>query len=69
MKTVILKSNRHVELIEEEIPKAKDNLVVVKVHTSPMCTEFYHYRDGSRGLHAWVMRQQEKLLKLTILHS
>lgn len=50
MKTVLIRSNRRVEIIEEEIPKAKENFVVVKVHTSPMCTEFYHYRDGTESL-------------------
>ena len=50
MKTVIIKSNRQVEIIEEEIPKAAENFAVVKVYTSPMCTEFYHYRDGTESL-------------------
>jgi len=50
MKTVIIRSNKRVEIIEEEIPKANENFVVVKVHTSPMCTEFYHYRDGTEAL-------------------
>jgi L-iditol 2-dehydrogenase len=47
MKTIVIRSNSRVEIIEEEKPKAKENFVVVKVHTSPMCTEFYHYRDGT----------------------
>ena len=50
MKTVVIKSDHRVEMIEEEIPKARENFVVVKVHTSPMCTEFYHYRDGTESL-------------------
>lgn len=50
MKTVIIRSNRRVEIIEEEIPRIKEDFVVVKVLTSPMCTEFYHYRDGTESL-------------------
>jgi len=50
MKTVQIRSNRRVEIIDEEMPRAKENLAVVKVHTSPMCTEFYHYRDGTESL-------------------
>jgi L-iditol 2-dehydrogenase len=50
MKTVIIRSDRRVELIEEEIPKAKGDFAIVKVHTSPMCTEFYHYRDGTMSV-------------------
>ena len=50
MKTVIIRSNSRVEIIEEEIPKVSENFVLVKVHTSPMCTEFYHYRDGNEAL-------------------
>ena len=50
MKTVILKPGGSVELVEQEIPKACDDIVVVKVHTAPMCTEFYKYRDGVEDL-------------------
>jgi len=50
MKTVVIRENRRVELIDEEIPKAAENIVVVKVSTSPMCTEYYHYRDGTESL-------------------
>ena len=50
MKTVLIRSHSRVEIIEEEMPKAKEIFVVVKVHTSPMCTEFYHYRDGTESL-------------------
>lgn len=48
MKTAILKSGGVVEIIEQEIPKAWDDFVVVKVHTAPMCTEFYKYREGEQ---------------------
>jgi len=50
MKTAVIRPDSRVEIIDEEKPKAKDNLVVVKVHTSPMCTEFYDYRDGKESL-------------------
>ena len=47
MKTVVIRSKSRVEIIDEQKPKAKENFVVVKVHTTPMCTEFYHFRDGT----------------------
>jgi L-iditol 2-dehydrogenase len=50
MKTVVIRKNRQVEIIDEEIPKAAENIVVVKVFTAPMCTEHYHYRDGTESL-------------------
>jgi L-iditol 2-dehydrogenase len=50
MKTAILKAGKGVEIVEQDMPKACDNFVVVKVHTSPMCTEFYNYRDGEEDL-------------------
>jgi L-iditol 2-dehydrogenase len=50
MKTAILRSGQRVELIEQEMPKACDDFAVVKVHTAPMCTEFYKYRDGEEDL-------------------
>ena len=46
MKTAILKSDGIVEIIDQEMPKACENFAVVKVHTAPMCTEFYNFRDG-----------------------
>jgi L-iditol 2-dehydrogenase len=50
MKTAILKSEGKVELLEQEMPKACEDFVVVKVHTAPMCTEFYKYREGEQDL-------------------
>ena len=50
MKTVIIKPDRRVKIIEEDIPKVSGNFVLIKVHTAPMCTEFYHYRDGTESL-------------------
>ena len=46
MNTAVLKPNRKLEIIDQEKPKACEDFVVVKVHTSPMCTEFYTYKDG-----------------------
>jgi len=50
MKTAVIRQNSKTEIIEEDRPKAKDNLVVVKVLASPMCTEYYDYRDGKESL-------------------
>jgi len=50
MKTAILRPGKRVELLDQEVPKACDDFVVVKVHTAPMCTEFYNYRDGKEDL-------------------
>jgi L-iditol 2-dehydrogenase len=50
MKTVSIRAHRSVDIIEEEIPRVKEYFVVVKVRTAPMCTEFYHYRDGTEAL-------------------
>jgi len=50
LKTAILRSDKRVEIIDQEMPRACDNFVVVKVHTAPMCTEFYKYRDGEENL-------------------
>jgi L-iditol 2-dehydrogenase len=50
MKTALLKSGGVLELIDLEIPKACKDFVVVKVHTSPMCTEFYKYSKGEQDL-------------------
>ncbi len=50
MKTAILKSGGIVEMIDQERPKACNDFVVVKVHTAPMCTEFYKYREAEQDL-------------------
>ena len=50
MKTVIIKSQRRVEIVEEDIPKPREDFAVVKVRTVPMCTEFYRFRDGTESL-------------------
>jgi L-iditol 2-dehydrogenase len=50
MKTVIIKSKKRVGIIEEDIPEVSGNFTLIKVHTAPMCTEFYHYRNGTESL-------------------
>jgi L-iditol 2-dehydrogenase len=50
MRTAQIRKNGKVEIVGEEKPKARGNMVIVKVLTSPMCTEFYDYRDGKESL-------------------
>ncbi len=50
MNTVILKANGTVEIIEQEKPRACEDFAVVKVHTAPMCTEYYKYKEGKEDL-------------------
>jgi L-iditol 2-dehydrogenase len=50
MKTVIIKSQRRVEIVDEDVPKPKGDFAVIKIRTAPMCTEFYRYRDGTESL-------------------
>lgn len=50
MKTAILKSGKKLEILKQNRPRACEDFVVVKVHTAPMCTEFYKYRDGEEDL-------------------
>jgi L-iditol 2-dehydrogenase len=46
MKAVSITGPRRAELIEVPDPVAKANYALVKVHVTPMCTEFKLYRDG-----------------------
>ena len=50
MLTAILNAGKKIKLLDQEMPEACHDFVVVKVHTSPMCTEFYNYRDGKEDL-------------------
>ena len=45
MKTIAIK-NGNVELVEKPDPKAKGEWVVVKILSSPMCTEYKGYKSG-----------------------
>ncbi len=38
--------NRRAELVDLPGPKIKDNFVVVKIHTAPMCTEYHAFKEG-----------------------
>jgi L-iditol 2-dehydrogenase len=46
MKTVSITGTQQVELRESEIPVPKENLVQVKIHVAPMCTEYKAYQAG-----------------------
>jgi L-iditol 2-dehydrogenase len=50
MKTAVIRPGSRVEIIDEEVPVARGNLAVVKVLSAPMCTEYYHYRNGTGSL-------------------
>ena len=47
MKAVAITGIRQAELIDLPEPQAKDNWVVVKVHTAPMCTEYKAWLAGA----------------------
>jgi L-iditol 2-dehydrogenase len=46
MKVAAITGKQQGGLVDVADPKAADNYVVVKVHVTPMCTEFKMYRDG-----------------------
>jgi len=46
MKVVAITGKQKCELVEKPDPKPKDNIVVVKVHVAPMCTEYKMYKEG-----------------------
>jgi L-iditol 2-dehydrogenase len=46
MKKAVVTGVRKVELQEFPIPKATGELVVVKIHIAPMCTEYKAYLEG-----------------------
>jgi L-iditol 2-dehydrogenase len=46
MKTVQITGKQTCEIVEKPMPKAKDDYVVVKIHSAPLCTEYTDYRDG-----------------------
>jgi L-iditol 2-dehydrogenase len=50
MKTVVIRAQRRVEILEEDVPKPRGDFALIKVRTAPMCTEFYRYRDGTESL-------------------
>ena len=46
MKKAIIEAERKGGVVDVPDPKAKDNWVVVKIHTAPMCTEYKSYVGG-----------------------
>jgi L-iditol 2-dehydrogenase len=36
-------------LVDRPDPKPKDHIVVVKIHTAPMCTEYHAFQEGKAG--------------------
>ena len=50
MKTVVIRAQHRVEVIDEDVPTPRGDFALVKVRTAPMCTEFYRYRDGTEAL-------------------
>ena len=48
MKTVAITGVEQSEIIDRPVPNAKDDFVVVKVESAPLCTEYSDYVDGCR---------------------
>lgn len=46
MQLVAITGKRQAQLVERETPHAWGDVVVVKIHVTPMCTEYKLYRDG-----------------------
>jgi L-iditol 2-dehydrogenase len=46
MKAVALTGVKQCELVDKPVPVAKEDLVVVKILSAPMCTEYKGYREG-----------------------
>src|SRR5258708_10532441 len=46
VKQVIVTGKREASVIEVPTPKAKDDWVVVKIHSAPMCTEYKAFANG-----------------------
>ena len=46
MKVVAITGVRQAELIDLPEPRAKENWVVIQVHTTPMCTEYKTWLAG-----------------------
>ncbi len=51
MKKVVVTGKKQAGVVEVPNPKAKENWVVVKVHSAPMCTEYKAFLDGKPGGH------------------
>ena len=46
MRVAAITGLRQASLIEKPTPRAKDDLVVVRIHATPMCTEYKAYAHG-----------------------
>ena len=46
MLVAAITGQRQASFIEKPIPRAKDDLVVVRIHATPMCTEYKAYGNG-----------------------
>ncbi|MGC8783009.1 MAG: hypothetical protein ACP5RN_01285 [Armatimonadota bacterium] len=46
MQVAAITGKRQAQLVERETPHAWGDVVVVKIHVTPMCTEYKLYRDG-----------------------
>jgi len=46
MLVAAITGQRQASLIEKPTPRAKDDLVVVRIHATPMCTEYKAYANG-----------------------
>jgi L-iditol 2-dehydrogenase len=50
MKQVVITGNRQYAIVDRPEPKARGEFVVVKVHATPLCTEYKAYRDNQGRL-------------------
>jgi len=46
MKVAAMLRDRKAGLVEKPDPKAKGEFVVVKIHVTPMCTEYHAFKAG-----------------------
>ena len=47
MKSVAITGKRQCEFMDLPDPKAKEDFVIVKIHSAPMCTEYHAYEFWS----------------------
>jgi L-iditol 2-dehydrogenase len=49
MKVVTITGEKQCGLIDKPDPKPRENIVVVKIHVTPMCTEYKMYKSGAKS--------------------
>jgi threonine dehydrogenase-like Zn-dependent dehydrogenase len=49
MKVVVVTGEQSFRIEDQPTPRARGDLVVVKIHVAPMCTEFKAYKSGAMG--------------------